>query len=1011
MKNNLYPVRSFIKLLIVSSIIILNRCSIPVEEPRWKTGEWNEDSLGYHRIVIKVDTKSDAVQVDIPWRRRDKNPGEKGVVLIDEQSGKRINNLFPVEIEQEHGRFVFQPLSGPGNYYMYYLPGKMRKRSNYPKVNYPAPEYIADSSWIRKNNLTDPGKLGLLPEAVVPEIQSRDSFNSFFPMEVVATENEVKLISEKYPESSFLLFSEDRQNSIRMTDNIPQKWIVDGPNRKLSGRSMRGEYYCFQVGLYAHKQAIEEVSVVFSDFTSRSGKVIIPANMITSFNTGGTGWDSKLFNKVVSVPEGKVQALWCGLMIPEDFKGDKVAGKVTVKPKGMKPQSLDVEIYVDKKIIRNHGDDEPWRMTRLRWLNSTLAVDDSVVPPFTPVIRRGNKLTIIGREITIGNDGLIDGYRTFFNSQNTSIGDKPNEILSSPVTFNVTLPDGHKVNWQPAGTSFTKSLSGKSEWKSSMTWQGVKAEVTGFLEFDGFCSITIKVIASKDITVDNISLDIPYTSNYSEYFMGLGSRGGFRPPSVNWKWDIMKHQEGAWIGNVNGGIQFTLRDNKYERPLNTNFYRDKPLIMPEAWYNSGKGGIKTRELNGTIMVSCYSGERGLIRGDTLDFQVNFLFTPFKPIFPDKQWATRFFHSFKPVDTIAAYGANTINIHHANAVNPWINYPFLSQDIMKKYIEDAHTRGFKVKIYNTVRELSNHAPEVFAIRSFGHEIFGPGPGNGFNWLQEHLGEDYIPAWFVPDLKDAAIVNSGMSRWHNYYIEGMEWLTREMKIDGLYLDDVAFDRTTMKRLRKVLDKNREGALIDLHSANQYNVRDGFTNSANLYMEHFPYLDRLWFGEYFDRNLSPDFWLVEMSGIPFGLMGEMLQDGGNQYRGLIYGMTSRAPWSGDPRNIWKLWDDFGLNGADFIGYWAKDCPVATGDEMIKATVYRKQGSTLIALASWAGEKRSLSLTIDWKSLGLDPLNTVIRVPEIEGFQRKVDNIRNPVNINIEPEKGLVLILEQKK
>jgi hypothetical protein len=79
--------------------------------------------------------------------------------------------------------------------------------------------------------------------------------------------------------------------------------------------------------------------------------------------------------------------------------------------------------------------------------------------------------------------------------------------------------------------------------------------------------------------------------------------------------------------------------------------------------------------------------------------------------------------------------------------------------------------------------------------------------------------------------------------------------------------------MKRLRKILDRSKQGALIDLHSANQYNPRDGFANSANLYLEHFPYIDRLWFGEYFDYDSAPDFWLVEVSGIPFGLMGEML------------------------------------------------------------------------------------------------------------------------------------------
>ena len=100
-------------------------------------------------------------------------------------------------------------------------------------------------------------------------------------------------------------------------------------------------------------------------------------------------------------------------------------------------------------------------------------------------------------------------------------------------------------------------------------------------------------------------------------------------------------------------------------------------------------------------------------------------------------------------------------------------------------------NFKVKIYNTIRELSNHAPELFAIRSLGHEIFSEGPGGGYSWLYEHVGDDYIPAWFVPSLKDAAIVNSGMSRWHNYYVEGLDWLAKNMSIDGLYIDDIAFD----------------------------------------------------------------------------------------------------------------------------------------------------------------------------------------------------------------------------
>ncbi|HVP91182.1 MAG TPA: glycoside hydrolase domain-containing protein, partial [Terriglobales bacterium] len=371
-----------------------------------------------------------------------------------------------------------------------------------------------------------------------------------------------------------------------------------------------------------------------------------------------------------------------------------------------------------------------------------------------------------------------------------------------------------------------------------------------------------------------------------------------------------------------------------------------------------------------------------------------------------------FHAFKPVDEVAAAGANVVNIHHANAINPYLNYPFLRAAEMKAYIDEAHRRGLKVKIYDTVRELSNHAPELFALRSLGHEVFSPGPGGGYSWLQEHLSGDYIAAWFVPELKDAAVINSGLSRWHNYYVEGLDWLAANVGIDGLYLDDVAFDRTTMKRVRKVLERRRPGSLIDLHSANQYNPRDGFASSANLYLEHFPYLDRLWFGEYFDYNGSrPDYWLVEMSGIPFGLMGEMLQDGGNPWRGAVFGMTSRLPWSGDPRPVWKAWDDFGIVSSEMVGWWVEGNPVRTGNADVPATVYvrRAHGTkprALIALASWAPGPVDLRLEVDWKALGIEPKGATFRAPAVEGFQPAAA-FRPGDPIRVEPGKGWMLVV----
>ncbi len=133
--------------------------------------------------------------------------------------------------------------------------------------------------------------------------------------------------------------------------------------------------------------------------------------------------------------------------------------------------------------------------------------------------------------------------------------------------------------------------------------------------------------------------------------------------------------------------------------------------------------------------------------------------------------------------------------------------------------------------------------------------------------------------------------------------------------------------MKRIVSVLDAGASEVVIDLHSANQFNPRDGFINSAMLYMEHFPYISRLWFGEYFDYTQPDDYWMTEVSGLPFGLMGEMLQDGGHPYRGLLYGMTSRFYGTTDPRPVWGMMNDFGIADSRMRGYWLADTPVRTG------------------------------------------------------------------------------------
>ena len=165
------------------------------------------------------------------------------------------------------------------------------------------------------------------------------------------------------------------------------------------------------------------------------------------------------------------------------------------------------------------------------------------------------------------------------------------------------------------------------------------------------------------------------------------------------------------------------------------------------------------------------------------------------------------------------------------LNPYINYPFLTAKAFAAYVAQAHAKAIKVKIYYTVRELSNYTTEFWALRSLGNEIFSDGPAasiwptsspikkpasppaqpTGSSWLCEHAVTGYVPAWHQPlgnGHCDAAIATAGLSRWHNYYLEGLAWLIRNVGIDGLYLDGIGYDREIMKRVRKVIDRTPAG-----------------------------------------------------------------------------------------------------------------------------------------------------------------------------------------------------------
>ncbi len=967
---------------------------------------WDADRYGNHRYLVQVTKPADAVDVVVPWRRRDLHP-EQVAVIVTGPDGKVVANVLRGAIDQASGELVFEARQA-GVYAVYYQPYLSNGRSNYPTVSYATPKDTADAGWAGKTG-HDAAHWRALPSATVLRYEGVSDFDAYTAMEQVATPAEVQQLLAAHPTQALWLFPETRAYPVRMFDQLPQRWAQRGPGGELADQALRGEYLSFQIGLWAPRAALDHVQVAFADLHGPGGATL-PASAFSSFNEGGIDFTGKPFNTRVDVAKGRVQPLWMGLDIPADAKPGAYRGAVTISADGLPSQTVPLAITVGEGKAVAHGDDDPSKLTRLRWLNSTLAQDNSLVRPFTAVTVHGAQLGILGREVKLASSGLPAQIESRFDERMTGFAKQSRALLAAPMQLLVQDANGTHALHATAMPNVQVDGPARVHWQVAGEAGPLQGEVAASLEADGTLSYAIALKATQAVTLKDIRLEMPLRSDAAQYELGLGRAGDHAPADFGWKWNVENNQDGAWIGAVNAGLEFHLRDENYLRPLNTNFYHQQPLRMPTSWDNDGQGGITFKRDGARYLVSAFSGPRAMAAGQTLRYDVVMRITPFKPIKPAEHFAERYFHKYADLDAIKADGANVVNIHHATPINPWINYPFLEADAMRAYIDAAHQRGMQVKIYDTIRELSDRAPELPMLESLGHEIISAGKGGGFSWLQEHLDGDYIAAWHVPENRDAAVIDSGQSRWNNYYIEGLDWLARNVGIDGLYLDDVAYDRITMKRVRKVLEAHRPHPLIDLHSASQFNPRDGHINSALLYMELFPYIDRLWFGEEFDyEKTSPSYWLTEMSGIPYGLMGEMLQNDGNPWRGMLFGMTSRLGWSkgSDPRPLWQLWDRFGIEQADMIGWWVHDAPVKTGRDDVLATSYVRHGKTLIALASWAPQSTSVKLQIDWKALGLKPGNATLKAPAVAGFQPAAE-FKPGDAIPVEPRKGWLLILD---
>ena len=226
-----------------------------------------EEITGFNFMLKK---SADAVRVFIPWRRLDPNPEEKAVLIFDAQD-VQVQNTLVAAMSASSANILFEAKEA-GDYFVYFLPHKDIKGRHSafgPKGQYLPPQEAQSADWTQRAN----GSMGTASQTVkarVVAFQARTAIDSFYPMEVPATEEEVQRFCSQFADP-VLIFAEDREHPIKMYEQLPLRWIRRGPQASFSGVALRGEFFVFQIGVFAAPHsgvASEAVSIRFGDLAS-----------------------------------------------------------------------------------------------------------------------------------------------------------------------------------------------------------------------------------------------------------------------------------------------------------------------------------------------------------------------------------------------------------------------------------------------------------------------------------------------------------------------------------------------------------------------------------------------------------------------------------------------------------------------------------------------------------------------------------------------------------------------
>lgn len=431
------------------------------------------------------------------------------------------------------------------------------------------------------------------------------------------------------------------------------------------------------------------------------------------------------------------------------------------------------------------------------WLNNKIGEEEIILPPWQPIQVKGNILSVWGRQIALGSDGLP--------AQIIAGAENSLPLLSRPIAIE-GIVDTKVLRLKGTGVKWRRKSDAVIEYVASAKGNRLQMQTQGRLEFDGFLLLQLRFVPQGKVTVQNLSLVIPIRIQEAKDFYALASTGGleFRTGEIG-------QIDGIIWDSKNGGF-FTRHGNwQDENQIVRRSAMTVGSFIPLIWVgnderglcwmaNNDQGWLPDDDIPAIVL------ER---KGKELILQLNFIGKPFAmseprtitfslmatPVKPFPKDGRRWYYEGSEFGTSGIF----VFEDHRFSGRVYDDGTVLLEPLpvdwekSRQYAEKAHKSGYRYLPYQEFTSFTARIPERDLFSAEWDGVFPVSSINDFRvfWLREWVRRCDVDGTYIDNVFPRPSFNVGL---------GSAYRLPDGRIQpGFHLFEM---RSYIKRLRTML-----------------------------------------------------------------------------------------------------------------------------------------------------------------------------------------------------------------